>query len=81
MALFTIAELDPQIAAYKAALLGLATAEEYTIECNGSRRTLRRVDLPEVRNPLTWLQAERDSLETGSAAVAGRTYAKQGGRG
>jgi hypothetical protein len=65
-ALFTTAELDSQIAAYKAALLALATAAEYTIDVGGQRTTVRKVDLPEIRNTLAWLQGQRVGNDVGA---------------
>lgn len=58
MSIFTIAELDEQIAAYKAALKAVAVNQEYSI---GGRR-FSRADLPEIRNTLEWLDAERSRL-------------------
>jgi hypothetical protein len=55
MAIFTSAELDAQLTAWKAALTALSTSKEYSI---GSRR-LRREDLSEVRSTLEWLEGER----------------------
>lgn len=63
--LFSESELDTQIAAYKAAMLALATAAEYTYESGGVRRTLRKVDLPEIRAQLLFLQGERVKLAKG----------------
>lgn len=60
--LFTAAELDQQIAAYKKAMLKLATAREATIAGD----TIRREDLPNIRRHLEWLQGERVKLVTGS---------------
>lgn len=59
MAIFTESELTTQIAAWKQALLALSSGQEYTI---GSRR-LRRSDLPEVRNTLQFLQAEKANTD------------------
>lgn len=64
--LFTAAELDAQIAAYKAALTALASAAEYTMDFGGTRQTVRKADLPEIRKTLEWLQGQRVSLTTGS---------------
>lgn len=55
MAIFTTAEIETQLTAWKAALTALATGKEYTI---GTRR-LRREDLSEVRGTLEWLEGER----------------------
>lgn len=76
MPIFTAEEIDTQLAAYKTALIKLATAKEYTV----AGRTFIREDLPEIRKTLTWLQSEKDKL-AGSSAAAGRTFAAQGGGG
>ena len=82
MALFTAEELATQIAAYKSALLALATSAEYTIDVGGQRTTVRKADLPELRKTLEWLQTESDKLAAVTASEpTGRTYAKQGGTG
>jgi hypothetical protein len=79
MSVFTAAELEAQIAAYKAALLALASAAEYTFEPpGGTRRIVKRADLPEIRKTLEFLQNEKSKV---TGARFGRTYAKQGGRG
>lgn len=66
--LFTAAELDSQIAAYKAALLALSTAQSYRISNNGNDRNITRADLPEIRNTLEWLQQQRGGLDLGFGA-------------
>ena len=58
MAIFTAAELDGQITAWKSAFTALSSGQEYTI---GDRK-LRRVDLPEVRSTLEWLEGQRTTL-------------------
>ena len=58
MAIFTPTELDAQNTAWKAALTALLSGLEYTI---GDRR-LRRVDIPEVRTTLEWLEGQRTTL-------------------
>lgn len=79
MSLFTAEELSNQIAAYKDALLKLASSQSYTIETiGGTRRIVTRADLPEIRKTLTYLESEKQKLSTSS--VHRRTYAKQGGR-
>jgi len=64
--LFTEAELDAQIAAYKAALTALATSAEYTMDFGGMRQTVRKADLPEIRKTLEWLQGQRVGNAVGS---------------
>ena len=61
MAIFTTAELDAQITAYKAALLACSHAQEYSI---GARR-FTKADLPEIRKTLDWLDQEKSKLSTG----------------
>ncbi len=78
MAVFTSAELDTQIAAYKAGLLALATAQEVTIDTGISRTQFTRADISKIKDILLWLQSEKDQLAGNSA---GRTFAKQGGTG
>jgi hypothetical protein len=67
---FTAAELTEQIAAYKAALKAIATGQEYAV--HGKRLT--RADLAQVRETLSWLNAERQSLTrgTGPRTIVGR---------
>ena len=67
---FTAAELAEQIAAYKAALKAIATGQEYAV--HGKRLT--RADLAQVRETLSWLNAERQSLTrgTGPRVIVGR---------
>lgn len=55
MAIFTLPELDAQVAAWKKALLACAANQSYEIE----GRILTRADLPEIRNTLDWLDGER----------------------
>ena len=62
MAIFTLEEVNAQIAAYKEALLVLATHQEYRI----GTRTMRRSDLPEVRKTLQFLEKEKAALVNGS---------------
>jgi len=63
MSFFTIAELDEQIAAYKAALKAVAINQEYSV---GGRR-FTRADLPEIRKTLEWLWSERSRIANGMA--------------
>lgn len=77
MAIFTAEELDRQIATYKSALLAVARGQ--VVEVDGERLT--RADMEQIKETLTWLDSERQKLDTSSAAPAGRTFAKQGGTG
>lgn len=62
MAIFTPTELAEQIAAYKAALLALATHKSYTINTGAGSRTVTKQDLPEIRNTLEYLKREQAEL-------------------
>lgn len=57
--LFTSAELDTQIAAYKQALLDVAGGQSVRFQSGGSDRMLTMADLPEIRNTLAYLQSEK----------------------
>lgn len=63
--LFTPAELDEQISAYKQALIALASAQNYSITTGSSTRQLTRADLANVRQTLEWLQGQRVQIATG----------------
>lgn len=63
--LFSAAELDSQIAAYKVALTACASGQSYRISSGGTDRMLTRSDLPEIRKTLEWLQVERVKVEVG----------------
>jgi len=54
MAIFTRAERQQHIEAWKAALLAVSQGQEYTI---GTRR-LRRADLPDIQAHLDWLDKQ-----------------------
>ena len=58
MAIFTPAEIEEQIAAYKAALLAVSLNQSYMI---GEKR-LSRADLPEIRATLEWFDKEKTRL-------------------
>lgn len=74
--LYSAAELDEKIAKYKLAEDALAFAEEYTTEINGIRQTVRRSQLPQIREHLKHLQNERVKLEVGHGPqfIQGRAY-------
>ena len=65
-ALFTAAELDQQISAYKKALIALAGAQSVVVNFGSGQRIVTHADLPEIRNTLEWLQAERVKATTGA---------------
>jgi len=64
--LFTAAELDAQITAYKQALLDLASGKSVRLSTGGSDRQFTSEDAPEIRKTLEWLQNERANLQIGS---------------
>jgi len=68
--LFTSAELDAQIAAYKQALLDVASGQSVRLQSGGSDRLLTMADLPEIRNTLTYLQGEKAKI----AGVSGPQF-------
>jgi hypothetical protein len=61
MAIFTPAELDQQITAWKAAFFAVSRGQEYTID----GRRLRRADIADIRAQLAWL----DQLKSEAAAI------------
>jgi hypothetical protein len=63
--LFTTAELDSQIAAFKAALMAISMGQAYRLTTGGSERQVTKADLPEIRKTLEWLQGERVKLSIG----------------
>lgn len=68
--LFTTEELDAQIAAYKQALLDVASGQTVKFVSGGNERQLTMADLPEIRNTLKFLQSEKAS----SAGVSGPQF-------
>lgn len=65
--IWTLAELDEQIAAFKAALLALSTSQSYR---QSDGRELTRADLPEIRDTLDYLAKERARLVSGPALAS-----------
>lgn len=65
--LFTSAELDSQIAAYKQALLDLASGKSVRLAGGGNDRLWTSEDVAELRKTLEWLQNERTKLTLGGA--------------
>jgi hypothetical protein len=74
--LYTSAELDTEIAAYKAAVRALATAQSYEMDTGISRTKVTRVDLPDIEKHLEWLQRQRvnNAVGSGPQAIVGRVY-------
>lgn len=66
MPIFTLAEVNAQIDAYKGAMLALATAREYTI----GGKVVRREDLSQIRAHLEWLSEEKTKLESTTGHIA-----------
>lgn len=62
MAIFTLAEIDAQMAVWKEALQVTSGGQSVRITTGGIDRTLTMADLPEIRNTLKWLETERRSL-------------------
>lgn len=58
MSIWTIEELDAQIAEWKAALAAVASGRDYTI----GGQTVRHHSLPEIREQLRYLDEERATL-------------------
>lgn len=69
MGIFTSAELDEQITAYKDALKAVASGQSVRMNTGGSDRMLTMADLPEIRNTLTWLANEKSALQGKSVTV------------
>lgn len=63
--LFTAEELDTQIAAYKQAMLDVASGKRVRINSGGTDREITSEDLPELRKHIQWLQFERANLLIG----------------
>jgi hypothetical protein len=58
--LFTTAELDTHIAAYKQAMLDVASGQSVRLTtAGGADRQLTLADLPEIRNTLEFFQAQK----------------------
>ena len=70
MAIFTLQELNDQIAAFKQALLALAVNQSYKL----GKREFVRADIEEIRKTLVFLDQERSKLVSGSGPkfVTGR---------
>ncbi len=70
MAIFTLQELDEQIAAFKQALLALAVNQSYKL----GNREFVRADIKEIRKTLEYLDRERSKLVSGAGPkfVTGR---------
>lgn len=60
--IWTIAELDAQISAYKAALLAVSAMQSYQMDTGLTKKTVTHADLPEIRSTLKYLQNERAAL-------------------
>jgi hypothetical protein len=60
---FTLSEAQAQLAAWKAAISGLATSQSYTI----GQRTLTRVNLGEAREMVTYFAGIVSALQAGQS--------------
>ena len=72
--LFTTAELDNHIAAYKQALLDVASGQRVRLQSGGSDREMTLADLPEIRRTLEFYQNEKAKTSglTGSQFLPAR---------
>lgn len=61
MSIFTPAEIEEQIKAYKETLKAVAVNQEYSV---GTRR-FTKADLLEIPKPLEWLNVERCRMRSG----------------
>lgn len=60
--LFTTDELETQIAAYKQALLDVASGQRVRLQTGGTDRELTMADLPELRKTLLFFQGEKAKI-------------------
>jgi hypothetical protein len=76
MTIFTLPEIETQMAAYKAALMALSVNKEYTVD----GKTITRSDLPEIRKTLDWLHIQKQELlsATGTKMQINRAYVGRG---
>lgn len=70
MSIWTLEEIDAQIAEWKAALQAVTTGREYTV----GGQTVRHHSLPEIRDQLAWLDAQRARLLAASRGRAARPF-------
>lgn len=68
MAAITLAIAQARLTMWLEAEVALATAQEYSVDVGGSKRTLKRADLAEVRKMIDYWRREVDRLESGSSA-------------
>lgn len=81
MSVFTLAEIEEQLTAYKAALIACAGGGSYRVNRGGVDKMWTSADLPEIRKTITWLNQEKQALLPMSQRPARRVYARNGGRG
>ncbi len=67
MAIFTAAEVEEQLQAWKTALLKVSLGQEYAIQ----GRRLTRADISEIRRTLSFLARERSQIEAEAAGATG----------
>ena len=60
MAIFTLTEIDEQLAAYKQALLALASGQSHELDTASFRRKVTRADLPDITKTIEWLNQQRE---------------------
>lgn len=77
MAIFTLAEIDAQIAVYKAAYTAAASGKSISTDSTA----IERLSPTELMKHLQWLDNQRDQLTTTGGIqtrAVGRTYAVNG---
>lgn len=70
----TLSEAQAQLAAWEAASLALASSKSYSIEVDGSSRTLTRSDAAEVTRMLAYWRAEVARLGRGGSGRSRSRY-------
>lgn len=74
MSIFTLPEIEEQIAEYKAALRACAEGHSVRVSSGGTDRLWTSADLPEIRRTLEWLGIEKRRIQgrPRSVTVIGR---------
>lgn len=70
MAIFTLTEIDQQMALWKTALSTVSLGQSYRMNTGTTDKTLTMADLPEIRTTLRFLENERRGLVKGKGPVA-----------
>lgn len=74
MAGITLADAEAKLALWMAAEEALAVSQSYEIEVDGNRRELRRADLKEVGNRITYWNGKVQELTRSATGRTGITY-------